>query len=161
MAPPAQAPDRLASTISPRAQYSTDDLIIIREDEPCRLLDLPAELRLDIFELVISAQPTMSAFDKPKHPEPSLMHTCHQIRREALPMLIKSLQASIVDEEAAIMEMKARGASMRRTYETLLGMSLDIPEAFDSMIETCSAFIATLELKIAQLDAEAGGQAGL
>ena len=53
----------------------------------CLLLDIPAELRNRIYDLVLNTQPSdMIEVDDRHFQEPNLLQTCRQIRQEASPI---------------------------------------------------------------------------
>lgn len=166
MPPPNQAPNRAAPTIKMNPDPPFSETAITSTDQPCRLLDLPAELRLDIFELVTSDYTPMRASGKPTQLEPCIMHTCHQIRNEVLPILVKNLQASIVLKEAQMKELNAIAQHVAILVSTEAGgWSLEDWVPFTEVIarerELRRAHVAALKIKIAQLEAEAGNEADL
>lgn len=163
---PTPAADRAAPTIIPNKEPPFSDAASIHTDQPCRLLDLPAELRLDIYELVTSNYTPMRASGKPTQLEPCIMHTCHQIRSEVLPILVKSLQASIVHKEAQMQELNAIAQHVANLVSTESGgWSLEDWGPFMEVIvrerEPRRVHVAALKIKIVQLEAEAGNTADL
>ncbi|KAK4610276.1 hypothetical protein CLAFUW4_14049 [Fulvia fulva] len=102
------------------------------DDKKCHLLELPAELRLEIYEQVFPLEePEIRLYDR----NPALLYTCFEIYEEALAVYEKHLNA-VTDH--AKRELDIGQKAVETVLEAYPGLGIYIPTFETELAKLCA-----------------------